>query len=274
METEIDSAGNTDTAESDLSGNTKRPNQLMNWFMTWNNYKDGDMETLFDFFVPLCRQFAFQEEIGQNGTPHLQGCFSLLRPMRWTEFNLCRRIHWERVGDLRHSLEYCTKDDTRKPGTTPRCHNYTPKESIKLITELYPWQQKCLDIYLTEPDNRKVYWFWEKNGNVGKSAFVKYMVMKHKCLFCDGGKKADLINLVFKANMFNTKGLFWDIPRVNRNKISYSTIEAIKNGLICNTKYETGVKAFNPPHVFIFANFAPNLDDEGLSADRWIVTEL
>jgi hypothetical protein len=43
--------------------------------------------------------------------------------------------------------------------------------------------------------------------------------------------------------------------------------------MICNTKYETGVKVFNSPHIFVFANFPPDKPDE-LSNDRWIIKEL
>ena len=43
--------------------------------------------------------------------------------------------------------------------------------------------------------------------------------------------------------------------------------------MICNTKYETGVKIFNSPHIICFANFPPD-NLEQLSADRWIITNL
>jgi hypothetical protein len=58
----------------------------------------------------------------------------------------------------------------------------------------------------------------------------------------------------------------------NQNKVSYSSIECIKNGMITNTKYETGFKVFNPPHVVVFSNFPP--DEEKLSADRWNIKEI
>ena len=71
--------------------------------------------------------------------------------------------------------------------------------------------------------------------------------------------------------MEKAKCIFWDLPRSTRGSISYSTLESVKNGLVCNTKYETGVKAFNPPHIIVFANFPPEKVEE-LSADRWKIT--
>ena len=74
---------------------------------------------------------------------------------------------------------------------------------------------------------------------------------------------------MFNANMDCTNLVVFDLPRNNGNKVSYSALEAIKNGLICNTKYETGNKLFNPPHILIFANDEPEW--EAMSDDRFKV---
>ena len=96
------------------------------------------------------------------------------------------------------------------------------------------------------------------------------MVVKHKVLFCNGGKYTDIMNLVFNQDMDNTNAVFFDIPRSHKGSISYASLESIKNGMVCNTKYETGTKIFNSPHLFIFANFPPE-KMEDLSEDRWII---
>jgi len=44
-------------------------------------------------------------------------------------------------------------------------------------------------------------------------------------------------------------------------------LESIKNGLIVNTKYETGSKLFNSPHIIVFSNMSP--DVSAMSMDRW-----
>ena len=67
--------------------------------------------------------------------------------------------------------------------------------------------------------------------------------------------------------------VMFDIPRAHGGSISYSSLESIKNGMVCNTKYETGVKVFNSPHVIIFANFPPD-KPELLSDDRWNVVNI
>ena len=267
--------GNTNIqsgAEEAEEVTTFRPIQHLHHLFTWNNYESGDIQTLISLFNTLCEKYCFQQEIGESGTPHLQGVISLKKRARWNEFGLPKGIHWEKVIHLTKAYEYCSKEKSRVLGTFPFTKNYTIPQALKIIQNLYPYQKEIEAIHLTEPDDRTIYWFWEKTGGVGKSAFVKYMVHQHKCLFCDGGKKADLINLVFKQDMDNTRTVIWDLTRNKGNKISYDTIEAVKNGMVCNTKFETGMKLFNAPHIFIFANDPPEV--ENLSIDRWKIYEI
>ena len=215
----------------------------------------------------ICKKYLYGRELcPTTNKKHIQGFLALKKPMRITEIKITGKPHLEAcIGNEEQNEKYCSKD-----GDIVR---YGYPKPINLISELRPFQAELEQLYLTEPDDRKIYWLWESTGNIGKSAFVKYMVVKHGCLFCDGGKKADLINLVFNANMDCCRCIIWDLPRCAKGNISYSTLESIKNGLICNTKYETGVKVFNSPHIFVFANFPPE-DEDKLSQDRWVIREL
>jgi len=42
--------------------------------------------------------------------------------------------------------------------------------------------------------------------------------------------------------------------------------------MITNTKFETGVKVFNPPHIVVLSNEYP--DTEKVSLDRWCIKEI
>ena len=99
------------------------------------------------------------------------------------------------------------------------------------------------------------------------------MIIKYGILFCSGGKYSDIMNLIFNQDMDACNCVMFDIPRANQGNISYSSLESIKNGMVCNTKYETGVKVFNSPHVFCFANFPPG-DENMLSPDRWVIKNI
>lgn len=233
-----------------------------------NNWTEQEYKNLCSSVPTIAKKWIIAKEIGESGTPHLQCFVSLKKKLRIVQLHKIpgfERASMRKCRNENALIEYCKKDGDYISGGFPK--------PIKIINNLYSWQQKIEAIYLTEPDDRKIYWFWEPVGNIGKSAFVKYMVVKYNCLFCDGGKKSDLINLAFNNDMDKCKAIIWDLPRATQGHISYGAIECFKNGLICNTKYETGVKAFNPPHVFIFANYEPE-EQEKLSADRWVITKL
>ena len=260
------------------NGNTNPPAkekkqsvQIINWFFTFNNYDlKTDIEILEVKFKEICKKYVFQREIGKCGTHHLQGNIVLKKPMRYTEFKLSTKIHWEKTRNDTAAAEYCKKSETSVKDSTPYIYGY-PKP-IKIITDLYDWQSEIVALFQTEPDGRSVHWFWDKIGGAGKSSFTKYMFVKYGAITIQGGKLADIMNIMFNLNFDEVKMIMIDIPRNNGNKISYSSIECILNGMITNTKFETGVKVFNAPHVVVFCNFEPEKDK--LSEDRWKIKEL
>jgi len=180
-----------------------------------------------------------------------------------------KEIHFEACkGSEQQNIDYCLKDDGAKYSNF-----YEPEEQLELLTEFKPWM---LDIikYIVEPANKRIVnWYWEPIGGTGKSSFCKYLCSKYNAIYIDEGKKSDLLNIIFNVKKLNSKSVICiDIPRDNGNNCSYKAIEQIKNGMICNTKYETGMRLFNSPHVVIFSNFPPDTDK--LSADRWNVVEI
>lgn len=250
--------------------NKKQISGRKNHFFTFNNYNSSNIEELLQVFNKYCKLYVFQEETGESGTRHLQGVISCHNKMRDTEFKLPKEIHWESVIDLDSACKYCCKEETRTGKVYTK--GYTIPYRFKLET-LRPWQQKLSDYLLnTEPDDRTIFWIYESTGNIGKSKFCKHMVCNHNATVADKGKYADIINLVFNIDMDKTRIMLFDIPRSTGNKVSYNAIEAIKNGLICNTKFETGVKAFASPHIVVFANMEP--DCSQLSEDRWNIINL
>ncbi len=245
---------------------TKRIAPAIRWCFTLNNYSKEEFGSIIDIFRNKSKLYIIGDEVGNCGTPHLQGYVefkSKLRPIGLFSF---KRIHWEKSkGSKDENIAYCSKQNVIASLGLPK--------PIKILTELYDWQENIECMALTDPDDRTIHWYWDGNGNIGKSAFIKYMIVKHKVLFCSGGKHSDIMNLVFNQDMDECNCVMFDIPRANKGHISYSSLESIKNGMVCNTKYETGVKVFNSPHVFVFANFPPD-DESLLSADRWNIVEL
>lgn len=242
--------------------------QYIKWCFTLNNYTKEEIETIETTFRQTCRKYIFQEETGEEGTPHLQGVIHLKAKKRITELKFIPRIHWEKCNNWDASIIYCSKELTR----TGAQYSMGMPKPIKRISTLTCWQKEIEDLLLSEPDGRTVHWYHEDEGGIGKSAFTKYMFLTHKTLMIDVGKYSDIMLAIHEANMDEVTMIIFDIPRSFGNKISYPAIEAISNGLIRSTKYEGGMKAFNPPHIVVFNNEEP--DYSKLSEDRWKVVDL
>lgn len=244
---------------------TKQPIQHKRWCFTWNNYDPIVIHYLKLFFESHNILYIFGEEVGECGTQHLQGYIECPKKARYSEFKLCHTIHWEPAkGNREDNILYCSKSGHH--------HSAPSLCPIIVINNLYPWQQQIESLTSNVPDGRTCHWVVDIEGGKGKSSFCKYMYIKHKALIIQGGKLADIMNIVFNWDMRETRMVLIDIPRSSRNKVSYNSIECILNGMITNTKYETGVKVFNPPHLVVFSNFYPNMKE--LSMDRWKIMEL
>ena len=263
---ETEEGGNTILPSSSIP---KQSIQHIHHFFTYNNYPIEAIETLRAFFNHACYDYVFQEEIGESGTPHLQGTISLKKKMRWTEFGLPKAIHWEKCGNVPYSYEYCSRASKR----SGKCWSlkYPIPLKLKILSEdsFTDWEKDVVNFIKSEPDDRTIWWLWSAKGGIGKSSFCKYLAYTFNAIVCGKGQYSDIINIIFKANMDKTNVVVFDLPRNNGNKISYSALEAIKNGLIVNTKYETGSKLFNSPHIIIFSNMAP--DVVAMSGDRWVI---
>lgn len=258
--------GNTNSSPANI-----QKSQRLHWHFTYNNYKDEDIDVLDGLFRHICTDWAFQEEIGEKEkTPHLQGAIRLKKPMRFTEFTPNKKIHWF---PQKFTHTYVLKTETRKPGGIQKYGGfYKPKKELKLITPDKWWQKEILDLIKTEPDDRKVHWYWSNEGGLGKSQFAKYLVAKENCLFFEEGKKADIMKLIYDAPEDRLEKIVIDVPRANGNNVSYKSVESIKNGMIYSSKYEGGYKLFNSPHLIVFANMPPQYDQ--LSIDRWVVKQI
>lgn len=129
------------------------------------------------------------------------------------------------------------------------------------------WQQSLLVALEAAPDPRTVHWLWDRAGGTGKTTFSKHLVDNMQAFYSNGGKHADI---TYAYN--GEKIAIFDFVRSSEEFVCYSVIEAIKNGILTISKYESQTRIFDPPHVICFANFFP--DCTKLSEDRWNIVEL
>lgn len=91
--------------------------QGRNWCFTLNNYSEEDRLSLLQ---SDCVYVVIGKEVGENGTPHLQGYISFAGNKRLAAMRvLSARAHWEVArGDSAANRTYCVKDgDFEERGT-------------------------------------------------------------------------------------------------------------------------------------------------------------
>lgn len=83
------------------------------WCFTLNNWTEQE-DAQFRTWIPAnCSYGIFQQEIGENGTPHLQGYIILNERQRiqWLKNRLSRRMHLEPArGTPQENRAYCSKE--------------------------------------------------------------------------------------------------------------------------------------------------------------------
>lgn len=267
-------------SSSTTAGNTKAVVKQIppskQWCFTWNNYTDDVIDPFLDILKSKCEMYIFQEEVGENETRHLQGSLIFLKKERPKAIfiGLTDKIHWEKTKDLRASIKYCCKEDTRNGKIWA---NFPIPKKIKTIepSQFYKWQNELLDVLNSEPNERSIYWYIDSLGSAGKTCFCKWLVVnKNALVLC--GKSSDMKNgiLMFEKNKgFYPEIIIIDLPRTfEMEYLSYTGIEEIKNGLFYSPKYEGGMCVFNCPHVIIMSNEEP--EQKKLSKDRWILKHI
>lgn len=63
-----------------------------------------------------------------------------------------------------------------------------------------------------------------------------------------------------------------NIPRNNKNFVSYTGLEEIKDMFFFSGKYESGMVSGASPHLIVFSNSPP--DYHKMSLDRWVVHQI
>lgn len=249
-------------------GNTKLPPRARRWCFTLNNWTEEDKKGLEKAF--LGENYIIGEEIGEEKKiSHLQG-YVEFKNQKVLEVlkKINNKIHWEKCrGNREQNIAYCSKG-----GIT---FGNLVKKKLKIIEELKDWQREVVEITNQEPDDRKILWYVDIEGNKGKTALCKYLVVNKGALYLTG-KCADIkygiTQYITEKNIVDCPPILMDFTRDVEEYVSYQAIEAIKNGIFYNTKYESKMITYNSPHVIIFANFFPDITK--LSSDRWVIREL
>lgn len=159
------------------------------WVFTLNNYTDDEVKLINDLECNYC---IYGREVGEQGTPHLQGYITFKNACRMTSLaKLIKRAHWEAaVGRPEAAINYCKKDgnyhiiDNRNQGQRNDLQALASgiisgglDKSVIDFPHMYIryhlGMEKLSARVNTRPRNFKPYvtWLWGKSG-CGKTSFV------------------------------------------------------------------------------------------------------
>lgn len=251
------------------------------WCFTLNNYENDDCKMLAQFFGSKKMNYIIGKEIGENGTPHLQGYFEAKNQIYFSSLKkTCPKWHLEKAkGNREKNLLYCSKDGNFETNFKhailfqKQIENDIIKDEYNNV-KWHKWQSDILKLLDKKPDSRTINVYLDRIGNIGKSYLCKYIVIKYKGVVICDGKKDNIFNQIktMMDDCIEPKIVIIDVPRSNKDFINYAAIEQIKNGCIYSGKYEGGKCVFRYPHLLLFCNDLPVL--EKVSADRWNIVEL
>lgn len=257
-------------------GNNQTPSfECRKYVFTLNNYTDEDKTMIKEYLDKTATKFVFGEEVGEKGTPHLQGYMEFKTAKKWSTIcNGCKSFKraWSNKakGKLEENYDYTTKEGKF-------VYNGFKPEKLKYTVniELYDWEKTIMEDLNSTPDDRTINWIWEPKGCRGKTTFQKYIYTHCKNVVVLSGKSADMKNGIVQYIQKNEETpdiVLINVPRSSQEYVSYEGIESIKDMFFFSGKYEGGMVCGANPHVYIFANEPP--PTEKLSADRWKIIKI
>lgn len=263
-------------------------------FFTINNYTDDDIKKLDQLHRSKgVLRMSAQTEVGEGGTPHIQGFIRYNGNVPDWHKKVSHRAHFEHPQSESRCMNYCRKTESHdgihrwfkdeKPQSKKRDFKEALLEASERAKtkrrkkvgepEWKDWQQEIIDLKDKEPEERTIYWYWSEEGNIGKSFLKRYLVVNDLAWSVNGGR-GDFLHSI--CNQFihleDAKYVIIDIPRNQGNRISYSALEDLSNGLINTTKYDSNVVHLPDVHKVVFANSPPDMS--AMSADRFVIRKI
>lgn len=153
--------------------------------------------------------------------------------------------------------------------------NYGPEPTVNWR----PWQAELLrEINEKCEDDRSIIWYYDPPGKGGKTVFCRHAAKWNQNTFvsthCDAYHIATTLqNRELTGAPLNC--VMINLPRTMEcanNKKLYEGLENIKDGLITSQKFNGETLVFDPPHVIVFSNFRPKINN--LSLDRWKIRQI
>jgi hypothetical protein len=259
--------------------------------LTIHGQRQSDYTKLVDFFnTQEVRLACIAREFGKNKIhPHLQVYFELDKRQAMKERIEAilghEGFHLEVAkGSTSSNVNYVYAVDKVYEGgfvlynkncIVPERYDITVSEFWNNI-QLRTFQKEILGLVSKPSDRRTIFYFWEEEGNMGKTILAEYLHIFHGAIIT-GGKSEDMKHAISRWTEItgvNPVIIIVDAARSDKlNADSCKALEAIKNGLFFDGKYESAMAhSFVKPHILIFSNFPPV--KEFFSDDRWKIGKI
>lgn len=266
--------GNTETSfQSPPTEKKKQPAPKATWLITINvkSWNSSNSSKLKLWISTHCSTAIWQIERGDSGNLHIQLTMTLRKKNRltWLKNHFCKMAHCETVNNHEAAYNYTQKNDTREEGPYYYPEQICTDEIDDIIKTQgpLPWQKEILDMIKEKPHPRKIFWFYERKGAVGKTELARHIILNNPDALYVSGAKKDIIH-AWKGQRI----LIFNFSRTNEGCVSYDAMESLKDGIVFSGKYDSCMKVYNRPHVICFANWKP--DTSAISKDKWVVKEL
>ena len=278
---------------------------------TLNNYTQDE----YDYILALnvFKYLVVGKEIGESGTPHLQGYATLVSQMRFNKVkNLFPRCHIEtRKGSHKQASDYCKKDgDFVEKGTPPSSGKRTDLDDVKQMLDNGATEKEIADAHFGS-------WVrYNKSFKAYKALCVgPKKVPVHKLypwqeeLFSRLRLPSDDRLIVFVVDLTGNKGKSWfsrytqellkgvqvmkpgkyadmayeldstslivfiDCSRSKTEHLNYDFLESLKDGAVFSPKYESYTKYFSVT-PHVVVLMNEDPDYEKLSTDRYSIVNI
>lgn len=158
----------------------------------------------------------------------------------------------------------------RYPHFIEICHRNLGKRPTLVEGDLRGWQLELTQLIDGDPDDRKITFVLDEEGNKGKSWLTRFWFSNRDDMqMLSVGKRDDLAYAID----ISKRVFVFDIPRGNMEYFQYSVVESLKNQMIMSNKYKSVTKIIpHKVHVVVFCNEEP--DRNAMTRDRYQVKRL
>lgn len=120
-----------------------------------------------------------------------------------------------------------------------------------------PWEYKLKEIVESCNDTRVIHWFYDSEGETGKTVNAKDLYFNHNAYYCTGGKAND-IYLAYNYEPIVILNLVASSCKDTMDYL-YKVLEEFKDGIFSSGKYMSKTKVFKIPQVIVFSNELPDM---------------